>query len=156
MRRACPLALCGSGCASCNPCRVGTAHRKLIPIKLVVRNVGSFATLALHGRARPVTFGSRPKSNQNGLPHTPLFPPVLATGGTCRTAHECFAVATQSVCRRRIYDRPLLRSSARAERAVELRLDRFAMKATTTRITDGENMVTVARDGCVKLHPLTQ
>ena len=134
MRRACPLAPCGRGCAGSNPRRVGTAHRKLLTIKLVVRSVGSFATRALYGRAGPVTFGSRPKSNQNGLPHSPLFPPVLATGGTCRTAHESFADATHSVCRRHVYDRPLLRSSARAEGAFEPILDRFAMRTTRTRM----------------------
>ena len=90
-----------------------------------------FATFALHGRARPVTFGIAPKVTKNASPCTPLHPPVLATGGMRRTAHESFAIATHSVCRRRIYDRPLLRSSARAEGAFEPMFDRFAM--TTTR-----------------------
>ena len=76
-----------------------------------------FATSALYGRARPVTFGIAPKVTKNASPCTPLLPAVLATGGMRRTARESFADATHSVCRRRIYDRPLLRSSARAEGA---------------------------------------
>ena len=68
------------------------------------------------------------KVTKNARPCTPLLPPVLATGGMRRTAHESFAGATHSVCRRRIYDRPLLRSSARAEGAIELIFDRFAMR----------------------------
>ena len=87
----------------------------------------AFATSALYGRAGPVTFGIAPKVTKSASPCTPLHPAVLATGGMRRTAHESFANATHSVCRRRIYDRPLLRSSARAEGALELMFDRFAM-----------------------------
>ena len=62
-------------------------------------------------------FAIAQKVTKNACPYTPLLPPVLATGGMRRTAHVSFADATHSVCRRRIYDRPLLRSSARAEGA---------------------------------------
>ena len=72
------------------------------------------------------------KVTKNACPCTPLNPPVLATGGMRQTAHESFAVATHSVCRRRIYHRPLLRSSARAEGAFEPTFDRFAMTTTRT------------------------
>jgi hypothetical protein len=96
--------------------------------------MGSSATSALYGRAGPVTFGIAPKVTKNASPCTPLHPPVLATGGMRRTAHESFAIATHSVCRRRIYDRPLLRSSARAEGAVDLIFDRFAMGFTRARM----------------------
>ena len=58
------------------------------------------------------------KVSKNASPCTPLNPAVLAPGGMRRTAHVSFADATHCVCRRRIYDRPLLRSSARAEGAV--------------------------------------
>ena len=61
--------------------------------------------------------GIAQKVGKEASPCTPLHPAVLATGGMRRTAHESFADATQSVRRRRIYDRPLLRSSARAEGA---------------------------------------
>jgi hypothetical protein len=73
-------------------------------------------------------FAVAQKVTKNASPCTPLHPAVLATGGMRRTAHESFANATHSVCRRRLYDRPLLRSSARAEGAVELMFDRFAME----------------------------
>ena len=78
--------------------------------------------------------GIAQKVGKEASPCTPLHPPVLATGGMRQTAHESFAVATHSVCRRRIYDRPLLRSSARAEGAFEPLVHRFAMKITSTRI----------------------
>ena len=61
------------------------------------------------------------KVTKSASPCAPLHPAVLATGGMRRTSHECFAAATHSVCRRRIYDRPLLRSSARAEGAFAAR-----------------------------------
>ncbi len=35
------------------------------------QRTSAFATLALYGRAGPVTFGSRPKSNQKRLPLHP-------------------------------------------------------------------------------------
>ena len=38
------------------------------------------ATLALYGRAGPVTFGIAPKVTKNASPCTPLHPTVLATG----------------------------------------------------------------------------
>ena len=79
-------------------------------------------------------FAVAQKVTKNASPCTPLVPAVLATGGMRRTAHESFAYATHRVCRRRIYDRPLLRSSARAEGAVELIFDRFATKTTRTRM----------------------
>ena len=63
-------------------------------------------------------FAVAQKVTKNACPCTPLHPAVLATGGMRRTAHESFADATHSVCRRRIYDRQLLRSSARAEGAI--------------------------------------
>ena len=77
-----------------------------------------FATSALHGRAGPVTFGIAPKVTKNACPCTPLLPPVLATGGM-RQRHTKASLSLRTVCARgRIYDRPLLRSSARAEGAV--------------------------------------
>ena len=94
----------------------------------------SQATGALYRRAGSVTFGIAPKVTKNASRCTPLHPAVLATGGMRRTAHESFAVATQSVCRRRTYERPLLRSSARAEGAFEPIFDRFAMRITKTRM----------------------
>jgi Domain of unknown function (DUF4062) len=77
----------------------------------------AFATSALYGRARPVTFGIAPKVTKNASPCTPLLPPVLATGGM-RQRHTKASLTLRTVCARgRIYDRPLLRSSARAEGA---------------------------------------
>ena len=92
------------------------------------------ATFALYGRAGPVTFCNRAKSNQKRLPLHPASSSGARNGRDASTAHESSADATHSVCRRRIYDRPLLRSSARAEGAVERIFDRFAMKIARTRM----------------------
>ena len=87
----------------------------------------SVATSALYGRAGPVTVCNRAKSNQKRLPLHPASPCGARNGRDASTAHESSADATHSVCRRRIYDRPLLRSSARAEGAFEPIFDRFAI-----------------------------
>ena len=93
-----------------------------------------FATSALHGRAGPVTFANRGKSNQKRLPLHPASSSGARNGRDVSTAHESSADATHSVRRRHVYDRPLLRSSARAEGAFKQMLDRFAMRTTKTRM----------------------
>ena len=55
------------------------------------------ATCALYGRAGPVTFANRGKSNQKRLPHTPLHPPVLATDGM-RQWHTKASLTLRRVC----------------------------------------------------------
>ncbi len=75
------------------------------------------AKSALYGRAGPVTFANRGKSNQKRLPLHPASSCGARNGRDVSTSHESFAVATHNVCRRHVYDRPLLRSSARAEGA---------------------------------------
>ena len=64
-----------------------------------------------------VTFGSRPKVTKR---LRPCCPPDSCDAHVVRdasTSHECFAIATQSVRRRRIYDRTTLRFSGREEGA---------------------------------------
>jgi len=73
-----------------------------------------------------------PKSNQKASPWTPLLPPVLATAGRRRNRPNVALRATGGLMLRRL-DRPLLRSSARAKGAVDLKFDRSAMEAHTTR-----------------------
>ena len=66
------------------------------------------------------------KVTKSASPCTPLHPPVLATGGM-RQRHTNASLSLRRVCARgRIYDRPLLRSSARAEGAFELMFDHAA------------------------------
>ena len=61
--------------------------------------------------------GIAQKVGKEASPCTPLHPPVLATGGM-RQRHTIASLSLRRVCARgRIYDRPLLRSSARAEGA---------------------------------------
>jgi len=60
-----------------------------------------------------------PKVTKNASPCTPLLPPVLATGGM-RQRHTKASLTLRTACARgRIYDRPLPRSSARAEGAFQ-------------------------------------
>ena len=73
-----------------------------------------------------------PKSNQKASPWSPLIPPVLATAGRRRNRPNVALRATGGLMLRRL-DRPLLRSSARAKGAVNLKFDRSAMEAHTTR-----------------------
>ena len=76
------------------------------------------AKSALYGRAGPVTFGSRPKSNQKRLPLLPALSSSARVVRDASTAHESYADAAQNVCRRRIYDLTTLRASGRAEGAL--------------------------------------
>ena len=79
-------------------------------------------------------FAIAQKVTKNACPCTPLHPPVLATGGM-RQRHTKASLTLRTVCARgRIYDRPLLRSSARAEGAFEPMFDRVAMRITRTRM----------------------
>ena len=77
-------------------------------------------------------FGIAQKVGKKASPRSPLLPPVLATAGRRRNRPNVALRATSGLMLRRL-DRPLLRSSARAKGAVELKFDRFAMGAHTTR-----------------------
>jgi hypothetical protein len=98
------------------------------PVRETTRSANqAFPTHALHGRAGPVTFCSRAKSNQKRLP---LHPASSCGARKGRAALDIartrrLRVANSAMqCR---YNRPLLRSSARAEGAVEPTLDRFRL-----------------------------
>ena len=126
------------------------------------------ATSALYRRAGPVTFANCGKSNQKRLLLHPASSSGARNGRDASTSHECFAVATQSVCRRRIYDRPLLRSSARAEGAFDLKNEVFVMSARiaaqanytsecvgvvltlASSISDAINLALPCCDGCLR------
>ena len=104
------------------------------PVEGHVQRGFASATLALHGRAGPVTFCNRAKSNQKRLP---LHPASSCGARNGRAALDIartrrLRVANSAMqCR---YARPLLRSSARAEGAVELLFDRLAMMTTRARM----------------------
>ena len=88
-----------------------------------------------HGHVSPFgesLFGIAQKVTKKASPYTPLHPVVLATGGT-RTNHPHAALTRSHRAHGQVYDRPLLRSSARAEGAIELTFVRFAMRTTGTR-----------------------
>ena len=69
------------------------------------------------GPAAELLFGIAQKVTKKASPTPRLFPPVLATGGT-RTNRPTARKYARGGLMVRVYDRPLLRSSARAEGAV--------------------------------------
>ena len=85
-------------------------------------------------RLRRVTFASRGKSNQKRLPLVPAVScSARVEAGAAQIARTLRSRAAIGLMVR-VYDRPLLRSSARAEGAVAPKLDRFAMWTTGTRM----------------------
>ena len=78
------------------------------------------------GPAAELLFGIAQKVTKKASPGTPLHPPVLATGGT-RTNRPMARKYARGGLMVRVYDRPLLRSSARADGALRSNIDRFAM-----------------------------
>jgi len=79
------------------------------------------------GPAAESLFGIAQKVTKKASPTPRLFPPVLATGGT-RTNRPTARKSARGGLMVRVYDRPLLRSSARADGAFRSNIDRFAMR----------------------------
>ena len=87
----------------------------------------AFATLALHGRAGPVTFCNRAKSNQKRLPLHPASSSGARNGRAALDIARTRRLRVANSAMQCRYDRPLLRSSARGEGAFEPIFDRFAI-----------------------------
>jgi hypothetical protein len=79
------------------------------------------------GPAAELLFGIAQKVTKKASPTPRLFPAVLATCGT-RTNRPMARKSARGGLMVRVYDRPLLRSSARADGAFGSNIDRFAIR----------------------------